>query len=113
MVDVSVEAEMGRINVVFLMKFINDFLTFLEPFSEAKTIVAENAKYATTLAMEEAVKAYSNATRVKLDIKMFAPLIIIPIHSKSRKCFIADLGKLSLQNNFFTINLIKARIKCI
>ena len=99
-VDVKVEAQMGRINIVFLMKFVNDFLEFLEPFSEAKELVAEKATYALSEALEEAAKAYSNATRVQLDIKMFAPLIIIPVHSKSSKTFMADLGTLLLNNRF-------------
>ena len=34
---------MGRIEFVFLMKFVNDVLAFIEPFSRAKEMVAENA----------------------------------------------------------------------
>ena len=34
---------MGRIEFVFLMKFVNDVLAFIEPFSVAKEMVAENA----------------------------------------------------------------------
>ena len=100
LVDVRVDAEMGRIQIVFLMKFVSDFLTFLEPFSDAKEIVAEKANLAIAGAREEAAKAYSNSTRVQLDVKAYAPLIIIPIHSKSRRTFMADLGKLRLKNQF-------------
>jgi hypothetical protein len=35
-----------------------------------------------------------------LDVRLEAPLIIIPVHSKSRTTFSADLGKLTLTNRF-------------
>ena len=35
LVDVALDVNMGRIELVFLMKFINDFLAFIEPFSGA------------------------------------------------------------------------------
>ena len=34
-VDILVAATLGRIRFVFLMKFVNDFLAFLDPFSSA------------------------------------------------------------------------------
>jgi hypothetical protein len=36
----------------------------------------------------------------RLDIRLEAPLIIIPVHSKSRTTFMADLGTLTLTNSF-------------
>ena len=43
LVDVALDVNMGRIEFVFLMKFVNDVLAFIEPFSRAKEMVAENA----------------------------------------------------------------------
>ena len=36
----------------------------------------------------------------RLDIRLEAPLIIIPVHSRSRTNFMADLGTLTLTNSF-------------
>ena len=100
LVDIEIEASMGRIKLVFVMKFVNDILTFIEPFSDAKEIVVEkaaNAREATTKTMLE---AYTSQTRARLNIKMDAPLIIIPISSKNTTTLYADLGKLHLSNRF-------------
>ena len=99
-VDVRVEATMGRIKLVFVMKFVNDLLKFLEPFSGAKEMVAERANAAledATRAMKEAI---DNSTRALLDVKMYAPIIIVPVHSKHSSTFVADLGTLTLRNEF-------------
>ena len=44
--------------------------------------------------------AIENSTRASLDIKMHAPIIIIPVHSRHGSTFVADLGTLTLQNRF-------------
>ncbi len=100
LVDVKVKAEMGRVKVVFLMKFIRDLLDFLDPFTGAKKVVAERANLALEGATKSLIDAYANATRALLDIKMEAPLIIVPVHSTSTTTFIADLGTLRLSNRF-------------
>ncbi len=99
-VDVKVEARMGRVKVVFLMKFLQDFLTFLEPFSGAKEAVAERANQALEEATKSMIDAYANETRAQLDVRMDAPLIVIPVHSRSCTTFLADLGTLTLVNRF-------------
>ena len=100
LVDVEVDVKMGRVKLVFLMKFITDFLTFLEPFSGAKEIVAEQASNALEEAAKSMIDAYANSTRAKLNILMDAPIIIIPVHSKSMSTLIADLGTLKICNRF-------------
>ena len=84
---------MGRIELVFLMKFVNDFLEFIEPFSGAKEMVAEKAENAVQEASKAMIDAYASQTRAQLNIHMVAPIIVIPISSKDRETFSADLGK--------------------
>ena len=100
LVDVALDASMGRIRFVFLMKFINDILAFIDPFSGTKEIVVERANDALEGATKSMIDAYANATRAKLDIQMDAPVIIIPINSRSKVTFLADLGTLNLSNRF-------------
>ena len=66
-VDILVAATLGQIRFVFLMKFLNDFLTFLDPFSGAKEIVAEKANDALEGATKSVIDAYVNSTRVRFE----------------------------------------------
>jgi vacuolar protein sorting-associated protein 13A/C len=84
LVDIAIEAKMGRIKLVFLMKFVNDLLAFIEPFSGAKDIMAEKASDALEGATKTMIDAYANSTRAQLKIQMDAPLIIIPVSSKDK-----------------------------
>jgi len=45
------------------MKFLNDFLRFLEPFSAAKEIVVEKANDALEGATKSVIDAYVSCTR--------------------------------------------------
>ena len=68
-VDVDVKLEMGKIRLVFLMKFVNDFLAFIEPFSDTRELVAEQAGIAYEEAEKRLRKAYANKTRAKLNVR--------------------------------------------
>ena len=68
-VDVDVKLDMGKIRLVFLMKFINDFLAFIEPFSNTREFVADQAGIAYEEAEKRLRKAYANKTRAKLNVR--------------------------------------------
>ena len=44
---------------------------------------------------------HKNGTRVRLDISIDAPEIVVPLKSTSDEVILADLGKLRLSNSFF------------
>ena len=71
-VDVDLTLKMGRIRLVFLMKFINDILAFIEPFSGAKDMVVEQAGIAREEAEKRLRNAYANKTRAKLNVSTFS-----------------------------------------
>ena len=62
-------------------------------FSGAKDMVAENVETAVQEASKKMIDAYASQTRAQLNIHMDAPIIVIPISSKNRVTFLADLGK--------------------
>ena len=66
----------------------------------AKEIVAERANAALEDATKAMKDAIENSTRALLDIKMYAPIIIVPVDSKHSSTFVADLGTLTLWNEF-------------
>ena len=84
--------------VVFLMKYVRDLLDFIDPFTNMKEYVMELSAEASEKTISMAKDLYFSATRVKLDIAMSAPVVIIPIHSESNTTFEANLGKLILNN---------------
>jgi hypothetical protein len=53
------------------MKFVNDFLAFLDPFTVAKEIVAEKATDVLEGATKTVIDAYVNSTRVRLENFIF------------------------------------------
>ena len=99
MPDVQVDAQLGQLRFVYLHKFINDFLLFIDPFTDTKEFIIEQTMEATKLATELAAEAYKDATRVKLNISMNAPVIILPRSSRSNLTFEANLGKFELKNH--------------
>ena len=96
--DVEVKVLMGEIKFVFLMKFVSDFLEFIDPFTNMKDFIAEQAIGVYDKSARIAEEAYNKATRVKLDVNLTAPIIVLPVSSKKPFTFEADLGNLTLNN---------------
>lgn len=46
---------------------------------------------------------HKNGTRIKLDVSIEAPEIVVPLKSDSEDVILADLGKLKLSNSFFIV----------
>ena len=44
---------------------------------------------------------HKNGTRIKLDISVKAPEIVVPLRSDSEEVILVDLGKLTLSNSFY------------
>lgn len=55
----------------------------------------------------------SQGTRIALDVKINAPLIVMPRHSSSIDMLIADLGHLELQNEFEVFEVADSREKIV
>jgi vacuolar protein sorting-associated protein 13A/C len=64
-----------------------------DQLNKAKELAAEYSK-------DVAQKLQERAPRVSLDVKMKAPVIIIPQNSRSYNALVADFGSLSVSNSF-------------
>ena len=95
MPDVSVRINMGQIKFIFLMKFVSDILIFIDPFTNMKEFIYEQALdivdrsalfsilsilssyYSLLIGRSARVlgEGHNNATRMKLDIALssFSP----------------------------------------
>lgn len=80
----------------------------------AQQTIRDASVAAAEAAKTNVVEAYAQATRVKLNIKIKAPTIIIPIDSKTLEALAVDLGHLSIQNRYhiITVKVIFIRIIC-
>jgi vacuolar protein sorting-associated protein 13A/C len=63
---------------------------------DASAAVAEAAK-------TNVVEAYTQATRMRLIVKINAPIIIVPVASDSLEAIAIDLGHLNISNSFVDI----------
>lgn len=82
--------------VFFLQNFLNNFQAAQQAIADASAAAAETAK-------QNMVEAYSNATRMLLNVRIKAPIIIVPVDSKSLKAISIDLGHLNISNNCVNI----------
>ena len=101
--DIQVKIELGQIKFIFLWKFVSDVLVFIDPFTNMKEFIYEQALEVYDKSAKVLEEGYNNATRVKLDISLDAPVIVLPVCSRKPFTFEANLGKLRLQNHHNTI----------
>ncbi|XP_055538544.1 intermembrane lipid transfer protein Vps13 isoform X2 [Wyeomyia smithii] len=101
--DMRIGVTMGCARIVFLNWFVTSILAFLDNFQAAQQRIKDASAAAAEAAKNNVVEAYSKATRMKLDIKVKAPIIVIPVDSKSLKAVAMDFGHLSITNNFHDI----------
>ncbi|XP_065808670.1 intermembrane lipid transfer protein VPS13C isoform X5 [Labrus bergylta] len=99
-VDGKVTLRLGCIQIVYLHKFLMSLLMFVDNFQTAK----EALSAATAQAAEKAassVRGFAQKSfRLSMDIKLKAPLIIVPQSSTSQNAVVVDLGLITVGNSF-------------
>uniref|UniRef100_A0A671VQL1 Vacuolar protein sorting 13 homolog C n=1 Tax=Sparus aurata TaxID=8175 RepID=A0A671VQL1_SPAAU len=99
-VDGKVTLRLGCIQIIYLHKFLMSLLMFIDNFQTAK----EALSAATAQAAEKAassVRGFAQKSfRLSMDIKLKAPLIIIPQSSTSHNAMVVDLGLITVGNSF-------------
>ncbi|XP_072517256.1 intermembrane lipid transfer protein VPS13C isoform X4 [Salminus brasiliensis] len=99
-VDSKVTLRLGCIQIIYLHKFLMSLMTFVDNFQTAK----EALSVATAQAAEKAASSVRDfaqkSFRLSMDIRLKAPLIIIPQSSTSHNAFVVDLGLITVSNSF-------------
>lgn len=70
----------------------------MDNFQTAQQAIADASAAAAETAKQNMVQAYSNAKRMLLNIRIKAPIIIVPVDSKSLNAISIDLGNLCITN---------------
>lgn len=73
---------------------------FLDHFKAAQEAIASASAAAADAAKKNVVNAYEKATRLNLKVKIRAPIVIVPIDSKSMRALCLDLGLIKVSNHF-------------
>ncbi|XP_055373962.1 intermembrane lipid transfer protein Vps13 [Condylostylus longicornis] len=103
--NMKIEVNIGCVKILFLYWFVNSVLTFLNNFQAAQNALAEASTSAADAAKQNVVEAYGQSKRIRMNVQVKAPIIIVPIDSKSLTGICLDLGYLR-----FTTHTMEARI---
>lgn len=96
--NMKIDVKMGCAKIIFMNWFVTSVLNFLDHFQTAQERIKEASKAAAEAAKQNVVAAYEQATRIKMNIKIKAPIILVPVHSRSLEAIVIDLGNLKITN---------------
>ncbi|XP_046898786.1 vacuolar protein sorting-associated protein 13C isoform X4 [Hypomesus transpacificus] len=99
-VDGKVTMRLGCIQIVYLHKFLMSLLRFVDNFQTAKEALSAATAQAAEKAASSVRDFAQKSFRLSMDIRLKAPLIIIPQSSDSHNAFVVDLGLITVGNSF-------------
>ncbi|XP_053604237.1 intermembrane lipid transfer protein Vps13 isoform X1 [Plodia interpunctella] len=102
-VNMSIDAQINCLRIVFLNWFVNSMLEFLNNFQTAQQAIIEASTQAADAARTNVQTAYQNSTKVRLKIRLDAPIIVIPENSKSLDAMLVDFGHMNVNNKFIDV----------
>ncbi|KAG8455268.1 hypothetical protein GDO86_001462, partial [Hymenochirus boettgeri] len=100
MVDSIITLTVGCIQVFFVNKFVSTILGFINNFQAAKEALAEATVHAAEKAASGVKELAQHSFRLALDINVKAPVIIVPQSCSSSQVLVADLGLITVKNQF-------------
>ncbi|XP_015199108.2 intermembrane lipid transfer protein VPS13C isoform X2 [Lepisosteus oculatus] len=98
--DGKVTLKLGCIQIVYLHKFLMSLLKFVDNFQTAKEALSAATAQAAEKAASSVRDLAQKSFRLLMDIRLKAPVIIIPQSSTSQNALEVDLGLITVQNKF-------------
>uniref|UniRef100_A0A674GIN8 Vacuolar protein sorting 13 homolog A n=1 Tax=Taeniopygia guttata TaxID=59729 RepID=A0A674GIN8_TAEGU len=99
-VDNRIYLTVGCIQVVFVNKFVSSVLAFVNNFQAAKEALTEATVRTAEKAATGVKELAERSSRLALDINIKAPVVIIPQSAMSANVLVADLGLITVKNQF-------------
>ncbi|XP_077419043.1 intermembrane lipid transfer protein VPS13C isoform X3 [Vanacampus margaritifer] len=99
-VDGKVTLRLGCIKMVYLHTFLMSLLMFVDNFHTAKEAVSTATAQAAEKAASSVRHLAHKSLRLSTDIRLKAPLIVVPQSSSSRNAVLVDLGLITVSNSF-------------
>ncbi|XP_065179589.1 intermembrane lipid transfer protein VPS13C-like [Sycon ciliatum] len=99
--DMAVKVTLGQLQFVFINAFLQRCLAFLKGLQLRQETLDQAAQAAATgaAASFEAVREQSGS-RIRLDIDVAAPVVVVPLSSESDHSLVLWLGRLTVLNTF-------------
>uniref|UniRef100_A0A3Q3D817 Vacuolar protein sorting 13 homolog C n=1 Tax=Hippocampus comes TaxID=109280 RepID=A0A3Q3D817_HIPCM len=98
--DAKVTLRLGCIRMVYLHRFLMSLLMFADNFHTAKEAVSAATAQAAEKAASGVRHLAHKSFRLLMDIRLKAPLIVVPQSSGSRDAVLVDLGLITVSNSF-------------
>uniref|UniRef100_A0A803SLY5 Vacuolar protein sorting 13 homolog A n=1 Tax=Anolis carolinensis TaxID=28377 RepID=A0A803SLY5_ANOCA len=108
-VDSRIYLIFGCIEIVYVNKFVSAILAFVNNFQTAKEAITEATVQAAEKAATGVKELAEQSSRMALDIKIKAPVLIIPQSSVSPDVLVADFGLITIKNDFL---FVKTKLRC-
>uniref|UniRef100_A0A3B3RA21 Vacuolar protein sorting 13 homolog C n=1 Tax=Paramormyrops kingsleyae TaxID=1676925 RepID=A0A3B3RA21_9TELE len=99
-VDGKVKLNVGCIQVVYLHKFIMSLVNFTNNFQMAKEALTAATAQAAEKAASSVRDLAQKSFRLSMDIRLKAPVIVVPQSSTSHDAVEVDLGLITVGNSF-------------
>ncbi|XP_008938924.1 PREDICTED: vacuolar protein sorting-associated protein 13C, partial [Merops nubicus] len=99
-VDAKMSLKVGCIQIIYLHKFFMSLLNFLNNFQTAREALTAVTVQAAEMAASSMKDLAKKSFRLLMDVNLKAPVIVIPESSTSCNALVADLGLISIQNEF-------------
>ncbi|XP_058806498.1 intermembrane lipid transfer protein Vps13 isoform X2 [Phymastichus coffea] len=103
--NMSIAVTMGCHRIVFLNAFVTSVMNFLNNFQAAQQAIAEASAAAAEAAKTNIKDVHERAARIELSVKLKAPVIYVPLNSKSEYCLMLDMGNLTISNELSRLNV--------
>ncbi|CAK1546186.1 unnamed protein product [Leptosia nina] len=99
-VNMSIDAQINCLRIVFLNWFLTSMLEFLNNFQAAQEAIIEASSQAAEAARANVHNAYQNSTKLALKLRLAAPIILVPENSSSMNAMLLDFGRMTINNKF-------------
>ncbi|KAM8804771.1 intermembrane lipid transfer protein VPS13C [Eudromia elegans] len=99
-VDGKMSLKVGCIRIVYLHKFFMSLLNFLNNFQTAQETLSAVTVQAAEMAASSMKDFAKKSFRLLMDINLKAPVIVVPESWTSCNALVADLGLITVQNEF-------------
>lgn len=110
-VDMSIDAQINCLRIIFLNWFVSSMLEFLNNFQTAQQAIIDASSQAADAARANVQNAYQNSTKVSLKVRLAAPIVLVPENSNSYNAMLVDLGRMTLNNKFIDLAVANANNK--
>ncbi len=96
--DVKLQA--NGLVVCIVRRFVDELVTYGAAFQQRLALLEGARVRAVEKVKEAADDAGKSAARVRLDVTLKAPVIIVPRNASSLECLVVDLGLITVRNRF-------------